>query len=276
MQSRTPTDPRGEEGLAAVAGASGNSGDVVAHYVKAAELGSNRFLARYYTLVDSAKSFYGGEIAADGSDGTEAREVLDKVKAMERSRPSFREGYQFAAGLMGAVAAVNADDELFLQQAHDWFPDDAIIEAGTAAYEIKVGRLLPAKRRIDRVRAGRLADGDQEVARQYVHKLDLRLSGIVNLQWAQKYYDEGKIAEARQLAAQLARQPLLRDERLKYDDLQRALAVEDLFASVRQAIVRKEFDAARKSLGKLSEMKLTAKVAETFDKLKAELEASAK
>jgi hypothetical protein len=276
MVAQSPADARGYEGLAAVAEMKGDLSLMAQRFCDAAAHGSDYYLAQYYAQLETVQSLSGREAVADGTDATLARKAVDAMKSIARTKPSLLVAYQSMAGLMGAVDNANTDDEAFLKSARENFPGDAMLEAGQAALELKAHRYATAKKRIDRIRAGEFAQGDVEAAARFARRLDLRLAAIVNLQWAGKFFANGRIPEARELLDHLQGAPLLPEERKNFETLRKAITTEETFAKARDALARRDFDLAVSCLGNLKVAELSPKAVETLNQLKSELSAARK
>lgn len=224
VRSRSPSDPRGYEGRAAIDTMRGDMVGMIAHYSKAVSLGSDYFMARYYVQANTAASMLGGELLADALNETTARNTIDEMERICRLRPSFYPAYDIVASLMGSVSNVTVEDAAVLKQGLERFPGRPVLEAGQAAFEMKIGRLASAKKRIDRIKAGTGEEASRAVP--YARKLERRLANIVNLSWAEKYSQTGKIKQSQELLDKLKGAPLLPAEQQKYRELLEAALVE--------------------------------------------------
>lgn len=257
-----PTAPETLELQADVALNRGDDAKANEYFAQAVAAGSTFHLAHFYPLVDKAASMLGGEAASDRYDAAVARTTVDELKKTIRLRPNFLPAYVTFAGLIGSLAEVNADDGAVLAEGLRRYPTKAMIHAGQAAYDLKTGRFVSAKKRIDRIAKGEF-EAD-EFATGYRHKLDLRLQALVNLSWMEKYYGQGKYDDAAHLLEKLDRAPLLPAELERKRTVAQSLAVWETMSLVKGAIARQDWDATATLLA-------TAATQEQSEPAKAEL-----
>lgn len=242
IRARSPNDPRAYEGLGGVLMERGDRSGGTARYAEAAALGSDYFFSHFYPQINRIQIMIGTELAADRGDPVMAREAVESLKKTIHLKPSFYPAYEALAGLMGALAGVTADDEAVMKGARERFPSDAMLEAGQVAFDLTARRVVTAKNRIDRLKAGEY-DSSERAAR-YTHKLERRLAAMVNLGWAQRYLREGQLEQARQLLDKLNGAPLLPAEYQKYNELVEVISASETFSLVRERIAEKNWDAA--------------------------------
>lgn len=237
-----PTAPETLELQADVALTGGDDAKANEYFAQAVAAGSTFHLAHFYPLADKAAMMIGGEAASDRYDGEVARTTVDELKKTIRLRPNFLPAYQTFAGLIGSLTEVNADDGALLADGLRRYPTKAMLHAGQAAYDLKVGRFVSAKKQIDRIAKGEF-EAD-EFAASYRHKIDLHLQAIVSLAWVEKYYGEGKYDDAAYLLEKLDGAPLMPAEQQRERTAAQSLAVWQKLSQVKIAIARQDWDAA--------------------------------
>ncbi len=250
-----PDDAGTLEAQASLALVRGDQTAADEYYRRAAQAGSHFYLAHFYPTLSWAQSMIGGEAAADRYDGATVRKTVDSLKETIRLRPNFLKAYHAFAGLIGSLQEVNDDDGAVLGEGLRRFPTEGMIQAGQVAYDIATRHHVSAKKRIDRIAAGNFL-GDSEVT-SYTRKLDLRLQALVNLAWAEKFYQEGKYNQAGDLLEKLQSAPLLAVEFQRMNQLNLALSAWSNLAFARAAVERTDWDGAESLLAAVASVELS-------------------
>ncbi len=274
MEQLAPKSPSTLEALAEFARARGDEPEMVRYYQEAVRAGSTFYLAHFEANHPAIQAMFGGEAAADATDAAAARRGVDGLKALLRLRPGFHEGYEAMAGLMGSVTSANDDDEAILQEGRRYFPDDAVLESGQAAYEILQRRFVDAQKRLDRVWGGALDNSGRSM--RYAEKLKARLRSANGLYWMEKFAAADDYANLEKLLPQLNGAPLRREERERVTQVRVSVAGWTTLTMVREAMARKNWNAADTLLSDLPREKLPKKLQAEAESLTAEVAAGKK
>ncbi len=274
MEQLAPKSPSTLEALAEFAKVRGDESEKVRYYQEAVRAGSTFYLAHFEANYPAVQAMFGCEAAADATDAAAARKGVDGIKAMLRLRPGFHEGYEAMAGLMGSVISANDDDEQVLQEGRRYFPDDAVLEAGQAAYEIHKRRFVDAQKRLDRVWGGALDNSGR--AMRYTEKLKARLRAANGLYWMEKFTAADDYPNLEKLLPQLNGAPLRREEREHVTQVRRGLAAWTTLTMVREAMARKDWNAAEVLLSDIPREHLSKKLQAEADILASQIAAAKK
>ena len=264
-----PQDPATLEAEAELANARGDQVERQRYYQEAVQAGSKSYLAHYYAFYPAVQAFYGSEAAADATDPAAARQAVDGIKDMLRLRPGFYAGYETLAGLMGSLAEANPDDRVVLQEGRKYFPGDAVLESGQAAYEILTRSYVSAKNRLDRVLSGDLAHADR--IRHYAEKLRARLNAANRLYWLEKFYAAQDFDNVEKLLPALARAPLLPVERERLAAVRAGMSTREMLGMVKEAIARKDFTSADALLAEVENTNLSVEMRKEVSALRASI-----
>lgn len=265
---RNPMDPRSYEGLAELAEQQGDLAGRDHYYSEAVVRGSTNYLAHFYPLINRVGMFMNMEAAADSPNPMEVRKTVDALKQTIALRPTFFQAYEAMAGLMGCIVEPEPSDRTVLEAGIERFPGQPILVVGLAAYEMKTGRAVTAKGRLDSVL---VADGDFRIT-NYARKLLLRLKAQVDMVWLERSVKQGDTDQAEKFMSRLRRAPLFPDERQRVNALINILSQQLNLDRARRALDDHEWSMAENWLKEAASDEMNADVATRHASLQAELQ----
>jgi tetratricopeptide (TPR) repeat protein len=269
-----PGDPRVIEIIAQRALSDGNFEEAVSRYEQAAVAGSKNFRVWLF-LAEHCMHEAGLYEDLATADAAKARKAADYYEQAIRLSPLYPHLYRQLALTIGTVGQVSQDDGNFLCKGLDLAPDDGIITAGLAAWEIKNGHADAGRQRLRT-----LLESNQTLTSYERGYAQWLLAGVNNADTekrVQALLQQGKANEAGMVLDKLlnGNETLLKAERVKLLALQEKVGTYETFQRAQQLVDSKQPELAEALLdGLLADPSIDAglhtQAQAVSDKLKAE------
>ena len=191
---------RAEEALGDVASLMDDEAEAVAHYSRAVELGSRNYRAYFFlgtkVVRDNLRS---GERAAH-FEADAARLAASRFEQAINLYPRYVPSYEGLASLMPGLETFSDDDRKFLELGVRVSPENDVIEAGLASWEIRNHQEEKGRQRLSSL----VAPGRKPTAWVAALAAQLRAADAVgeDLKAVRKLVSEGKTDQAEELIVQ--------------------------------------------------------------------------
>lgn len=266
-QAAAPEDPRVYEGWAELAEAAGNKPERDRLYTEAVARGSQFHEAHFYMAAAPAQKYVGKEAAADAPRADEVNQAMESLRKVVRLRPSYYPAYEVFAGMMGCVIEPEAGDREILLEGMRRFPDSPQIALGLAAYDLRTGRLMEAKDRIDALRA----DDDLGWWDFYAKKLLYRIKAMVDLAWLRRAAKTDDFEAAQKFHQALRQGAVFPVERREANALLAGFNQRLTLERARASFAKGDTDMASFYLEQIAGDEMSPEIAEEYATLQAEI-----